>query len=116
MSWEKKPAIKSGGYACLCCGTPTQMFPMEGIVGVGFGYAAVTKDGEEEYREDTFYYEEGEEPEETIYWSGQDAERAALADPNHDWRIVKHAPLYSAVYQRHAPGQWVLIERDEGFA
>lgn len=115
MDWKKEPAIKSGGPACLCCGTPTDIFPMDGIVGVGFGYAAVTKDGAEAYTEDTGYYEEGEEPEIT-YWTGQDAENAALSDPDHDWRIVKHAPLYSAVYQRHGVGQWVLIERGEGFA
>ncbi len=41
---------------------------------------------------------------------------AAVADPDHDWRIFKFAPLYDAVYQRHAAGQWVLIERGEGFA
>lgn len=110
MAWEKKPAIAAGGPACLCCGTPTSMFPMDGWIAVGFGSAGVTRDGHEIWSEPINF-----EDEESI-WTGADAEKAALADPDHDWRIYKYAPLYDAVYQRHAEGQWVLIERGEGFA
>lgn len=109
VKWEKKPAIKSDGYACLCCGTPTQMFPMDGWVAVGFGSACVTRDGEHVYSENS-------SDEDAKIWTGQDAEDAAKVDPDHDWRIEKFAPLYDAIYQRHADGQWVLIERGEGFA
>lgn len=108
-AWEKKPAIESGGVACLCCGTPTTVFPDDGWIAVGFGGAGVTKDGVE-------VYSENQTDEEASIWTGADAEAAASADPDHDWRIYKYAPLYDAVYQRHAPGQWVLIERGEGFA
>lgn len=108
MAWEKKPAIASGGMACLCCGTPTTIFPMEGWIAVGFGSASVTKDGQEVYSEPL--------SDDAEIWTGAEAEAAALADPDHDWRINKYAPLYDAVYQRHAEGQWVLIERGEGFA
>lgn len=107
-AWEKQKPIKSGGPACLCCGTPTTMFPMDGLIAVGFGSATVTRDGEEVYSEP---YDEGAE-----FWTGKDAERAAAADPNHDWRISKYAPLYDAVYQRHGDEQWVLIQRGNGFA
>jgi len=108
MAWDKKPAIETGGVGCLCCGTPTTIFPMEGWIAVGFGGAGVTKDGVEVYSEP--------QSEDTEIWTGADAEAAALKDPDHDWRIFKYAPLYDAVYQRHADGQWVLIERGEGFA
>ena len=109
MSWEKKPAIQSSGAACLCCGTPTQMFPMEGLIAVGFGSATVTCDGREIYSENMV-------DDDAELWTGQDAENAALANPDHDWRITKYAPLYDAVYQRHGDGQWALIERGDGFA
>lgn len=112
MTWEKKPAIQSGGPACICCGTPTNMFPADGWIAVGFGSAGVTRDGKEVYSEP--YDFDGED--ESLIWTGADAEKAAAADPDHDWRIYKYAPLYAAVYQRHSEGQWVLIERGEGFA
>lgn len=123
MAWERKPAIKSSGAACLCCGTPTSMFPMDGVIAVGFGSASVTRDGACVYDEpQARYVWQGDdikdviEPAESDYWTGADAERAAAADPDHDWRIHKRAPLYDATYQRHGEGQWVLIERGEGFA
>lgn len=120
MSWKKQPALESAGArACLCCGTPTKTFPLEATIAVGFGFACVTKDGKEVYSEPVVYINENgddiEAPEEA-YWTGADAEKAALADPDHDWRILKYAPLYEAEYQRHAEGQWVLIRRGEGFA
>lgn len=46
----------------------------------------------------------------------KDAEAAALADPDHDWRIVLFGPLHGEVYQRHGPGEWMLVEKNEGFA
>lgn len=109
MDWEKKPAIEVGGHSCLCCGTPTQMFPMDGWIAVGFGSASVTRDGDHVYSEPN----DGNEDD---IWTGADAEKAAALDPDHDWRIHKYAPLYEAVYQRHGEKQWVLIERGEGFA
>jgi hypothetical protein len=110
-AWERKPALENaGGVGCLCCGTPTVMFPAEGWIAVGFGSAGVTKDGKEVYSEPNDFDDEDE------IWTGADAEKAALADPDHDWRIYKYAPLYEAVYQRHGDGQWVLVERGDGFA
>lgn len=120
MSWNKEPALESsGGPACLCCGTPTLTFPPEATIAVGFGSACVTKDGKEVYSEPTIYInDKGDDIEapEGAYWTGADAEKAAAADPDHDWRILKYAPLYEAEYQRHAEGQWVMIRRGEGFA
>jgi hypothetical protein len=107
--WTKEPAIESGGIVCLCCGTPTQLFPAEGVIAVGFGSASVTCDGRSVYDEQQVRHD-------NEYWTGADAEKAAEADPDHDWRITKYAPLYEAEYQRHGPGQWVMIRRGEGFA
>ncbi len=109
MTWEKMPAIAAGGPACLCCGTPTELFPADGWIAVGFGSASVTRDGKE-------VYSEPQDMDEALIWTGADAEKAAAADPDHDWRIFKYAPLYDAEYQRHGEGQWVLIRRGEGFA
>lgn len=118
MTWQKRPAIKSGGPACLCCGTPTDLFPMDGVIAVGFGEASVTKNGLSVYDEPQVYLDDNGEPidEDLQYWTGADAEKAAEADPDHDWQISKYGPMYSAVYQRHGPGQWVLVERSAGFA
>ena len=111
MSWEKKPALETaGGGACLCCGTPTSMFYPDAWIAVGFGQASVTRDVAVVYSEPVGDYDEAD------IWTGADAEKAAASDPDHDWRIIKYAPLYNAVYQRHGPGQWVLIERGMGFA
>ncbi|CAG0882202.1 unnamed protein product [Cyprideis torosa] len=41
----------------------------------------------------------------------QDVENQAKADPDNDWRIYFHAPLYEAEYQRQGDGVWVLVMR-----
>ena len=46
----------------------------------------------------------------------QDCEDAAAGDPDHDWRITVNGPLGGVVYQRHGEGEWVAIERLDGFA
>lgn len=50
------------------------------------------------------------------YWDVARAEEAAALDPDHDWRIVLFGPLHGEVYQRHGPDQWMLVEKNEGFA
>jgi len=52
----------------------------------------------------------------TDFWTTADAENAALQDPNHDWRIIKHTPLYGATYQRQDVGKWVLVDENIVFA
>jgi hypothetical protein len=79
------------------------------VIAVGFGSACVTRDG-------VAVYDEQQALTERELWDGADAERAAAADPDHDWQICKFGPLSSSVYQRHGEGQWVLIERGDGFA
>lgn len=83
---------------------------MGAIIAAGFGSANVTKDSEQVYDEQDANYGRRE------LWTGEDAEKAAAADPDHDWRISIFAPLYEAEYQRQGPGHWVLISKGQGFA
>ena len=85
--------------------TPIQM---DRVIAVGFGAAGVTKDGESVYDE--------QQVDDDSYWTIEDAEKAAQADPDHDWRIFFFAPLYEATYQRQGQGRWMLIEKGRGFA
>ncbi len=110
MSYEIKPAIPGRMGPCLCCGVASDFFHPEAVIVVGFGMAALTRDGGLVWAEDTAS-DEGEE-----LMTGAQAEELAAADPDHDWQISLHGPLRSRVYQRHAPGQWALIEQGEGFA
>lgn len=92
---------------CLNCPPVERVAPMNMLIAVGFGYAAVTRGSKVVFREkpnddDLHYLEE--------------FEAMAAKDPDHDWRVVLNAPLRSRTYQRHGPGKWVLIESGEGFA
>lgn len=107
MPFEKLEPIKSEELhiGCLCCSTAVLEAPMEMLIAVGFGSAYVTKD------EDVVYNESAGDK----LWTVQDAENMALADPDHDWRIVKHGPLHGETFQRHDVGKWVCVESNEGF-
>ena len=45
-AWTKQPPIEAHYGGCLNCGPRPALFPPEGVVAVGFGYAALHKDGE----------------------------------------------------------------------
>lgn len=109
MTWERKPAIKGAMGPCLCCGVAASFFPPDGLIAVGFGYAGLECDGQNLYAEDS-------RDDNARIMTGEEAERIAANGPDADYRIVLHGPLRSRVYQRHAPGQWALIEQGEGFA
>ena len=79
------------------------------MIAVGFGYAALHKDGAPVWSED-------EAVSDNSMMTGADAEALAVQDPDHDWRIVLYGPLSGRTYQRHGPGQWMLVEKNEGFA
>jgi hypothetical protein len=77
------------------------------IVAVGFGLAQVTKDDELVFRATI-----GDEDFHTL----QEFEDYALADPDHDWRVLLDAPLRMREYQRQGPGKWVVVAVGPGFA
>lgn len=87
-TFEKLPAVE-GSVACQTCGCGARSdLEMERSIGVGFGSAGYSKDGE------TLWQKGGEEFDELP--TVQQVERMAQADPNHDWRIFFFAPLISA--------------------
>lgn len=88
------------------CGPRPSIFPRAGIIAVGFGVAAILKDGNAVWREKS---------DDARWKTGRSAEAMARKDPDHDWRIVLHAPLSSREYQRQ-DGKWVLVKQDMGFA
>jgi len=108
MTWTKLPPLSGKQQPCLHAGVADDVFPMDGIIAVGFGAAQVTCDGK--------LILDGESSELEDYVTGADAEAAALRDPDHDWRISLYGPLSERVYQRHGDGLWVLVEQGDGFA
>lgn len=109
QSWTKLPAIEGKFGGCLNCGVRPSFFPADGEIGVGFGYAALQKNSAVVWSEDEVW-ESGK------YMTGAEAEALAAQDPDHDWRIVLEGPLSGRTYQRHAPGEWALVEQNPGFA
>jgi hypothetical protein len=112
---ERKP------HACLNCEAAGAMpitFPPDGLIAVGFGFAACTKDGMPVLEEPQLRYDGDGEPidEELEYPTGADAENLAAADPDHDWRIQLEGPMSGRTYQRQGEGNWVLVEQNGGFA
>ena len=108
MPYEKLPPIKGGIQGCLNCGFVPDTLPMDAVIAVGFGEANVTKNDEFIYSENDVKNEE--------FWTTQDAEEAALQDPDNDWRIHLVGPLSERHFQRQGPGLWVLYEKRGGFA
>ena len=108
-AWTKLPPIEAHYGGCLNCGPRPAQFPLEGVIAVGFGYAALHKDGAPVWSED-------EAVSDNSMMTGADAEALAAQDPDHDWRIVLHGPLSGRTYQRHGLGKWMLVEKNDGFA
>lgn len=109
MPVELQPAIEGGQPSpCLCCGPRKSQLCADSRIAVGFGFAGLLRDGEVVYQED------GEEWDECM--TVAQAEEMAAADPDRDWQIVLHGPLRGSTYQRHGEMQWMLIDKNEGFA
>ena len=110
LELELKPAIKGGQYPrCLCCSPTLGQLCKEKRIAVGFGCAALTKDGD-------YVWAETHDMELSDCMTVEQADEIAASDPDHDWRILLHSPLRGRVYQRHGEMQWMLIEEDKGFA
>jgi hypothetical protein len=97
--------------AILVGSDPASQIHAESRISVGFGDAKLTKNGETIWEEDKtsdYSYDD--------CMSVAEAEELAKADPDHDWRIVIYGALSGRTYQRHGEMQWMLIERNLGFA
>lgn len=101
MSAELLPAIQPKHIGCLCCGGASPCFNLDREIEVGFGAAFVSRDGNNL---------------DPTPRNGHEAEAIAANDPDHDWRIGMYGPLRGELYQRHAAGNWALIEENKGFA
>ena len=84
--WTKEPRIEGKLGGCLNCGVRPSLFPLDGVIAVGFGYAVLTCDG-------SVIYEEPLEGEDLVYMTGEQAEGLAVKDPYHDWRIILEGPI-----------------------
>lgn len=109
LNWKKETPIEAKIGACLCCGGNHKVFPMDGIIAVGFGDASVLKNGVQVI--------DGERSASNgKYVTGQDAEDLASKEPDNDWRITKIGPLKEGEWQRQGEKHWVLIREGMGFA
>ena len=80
----------------------------EATIGVGIGYAALTRDGETVYEEDCT----GESAPLTV----AQAEKLAQREADRDWRIHLVALLEDRHYRRVGVGRWVIYERGYGMS
>jgi len=78
-TWKKEPAIKENYGGCLNCGPRPSFFPPDGVVGVGFGYAALRRDVEPVWIESNCTESEDD------YMAGARTEDLAVADSDHNW-------------------------------
>lgn len=107
-TYEIMTPIEGKQKSCPHCGKAHSTLPMEMRIAVGFGNANVMKGSECVFDEGNLDYLD--------CWTVQQAENAALSDPDHDWRIHFYGPLSELHYQRQGDGHWVLYEQGQGFA
>lgn len=105
--WWIEPLDGGASSGCLNCGGRSSRHELHAQLGVGFGMCVVTKDG-------MSVWEENSEVDD--YPALQEFEDMASQDPDHDWRVVYDAPMWSGTWQRQGDGEWNLIERGIGFA
>lgn len=107
MTWTREKPIETNHIGCLNCGGSDVVLSMNTIIAAGFGYAYLTKNGEEVFNSSSLEYEN--------CMSVNDAELLATEDPDNDWRIGFVLPLREAYYQRQ-DGVWILYKEGSGFA
>jgi len=111
LNWLKLEPLEFAPQACLTCPPRPIKVNMTYDPHPGFGGCYLKKDGEFH----TDYFLDIESTEKDIMYF-QDFENIAAKDPDHDWRLEVHGPLYGCVYQRHGEKEWVMVEKLEGFA
>lgn len=123
MPWEKLPALPGRINPCLCCPPIPGKACLEKLVAVGFGSAMATRDDEcVADGESGLLFVHGNskkcrEPKRLErFITFADIEKLAVKDPDHDWRIQLHGPMHGETYQRHGPEEWMLVEKNDGFA
>jgi hypothetical protein len=85
-----------------------QVLAPDAVIGVGVGYAALTRDG-------LAVYEENGRRHCDLMKVAQ-AEELAKSEPERDWRIHLVSQLENRHYRREADSLWVLYERGYGLS
>jgi hypothetical protein len=105
-----KPAIKSNGVGCLCCGGTSEILELDTKLYFGMvGGWNILKNGQE-------FFCDGRDVEYEEYQDLKHVEQLIGEDTENEYIANFDSPLRSAIYQRHAKNSWVLIERGDGFA
>jgi hypothetical protein len=103
------PAVRVLERTRRCwCAAGDDLLPLDAAIGVGIGYAAVTRDGAPVYERD------GGEFESLI--TVAEAEALASLAPDRDWRIHLVSLLEDRHYRREAAGRWRLYKRGYGLS
>jgi hypothetical protein len=131
MTWEKLPPYQDQIHqGCPNCPPVRKLARLNMVIAVGFGFATVTKDGELIFSESGMSALKHHYSEKLMrvmltcppallregFPMLAHIEELARHDPDHDWRVSLFAPLRGREYQRHGPGQWVLVDSNLGFA
>jgi hypothetical protein len=110
---EHQSPVEGGPNPCPHCPPIPTQARMDKIICVGFGNAEVTCDGRVVIDGERAFQTAQSEDDLPRF---RDAEALAVADPDHDWRVILNGPLHGETYQRQGPEVWICIERNEGFA
>jgi hypothetical protein len=85
-----------------------QHLALDAVIGVGLGYAALTRDGQAVYEENGKRH--------CDLMTVAQAEDLAQREPDRDWRIHLVAQLENRHYCRQGACIWVLYERGHGMS
>jgi hypothetical protein len=85
-----------------------QFLAPDAVIGVGVGYAALTRDGQAVYEENGKRH--------CDLMKVAQADELARREPGRDWRIHLVSQLENRHYRRAADGMWVLYERGYGLS
>lgn len=109
---------------CLNCPPIQKLASLNMLIAVGFGMAQVTCDDELVFNEGYDQHHYSAELGDLLWQLNRaeglpilgDIEELARNEPDHNWIVALVGPLRERTYQRHGPGQWVLIDSGKGFA
>ena len=85
-----------------------EYLPLESVIGVGLGYAALTRDGIPVYEQDEHEFDD--------MMTVAQAEGLARLDSGRDWRIHLVGLLDDRHYRRIGVGRWRLYRRGYGLS
>lgn len=90
------------------CADGEDLLPLDAVLGVGIGYAALTRDGAPMYEQDDTEFDS--------LMTVAEAEAMASRAAGHDWRIHLVGLLEDRHYRREGPGRWTLYKRGYGLS